>query len=502
MVKATSAAFDTHITGGATTLATLFRATRRDGEVFAFTDHDRDIVINVDDVADTDNALTYDAETGFTRTSIVNTSKLSVDNMDIESILDTDGFLEKEVRAGLWDFAQIEVYMVNWDDVTMGVMQLRRGFIGEVSLRDEIYFAELRGMVQLLQQIDGDVYTPNCRADYGDAECGFDLSTVIETTEVTAIDAANRIITVPANFLGRTQFDNESDFLLSIGVKVDDTDDPPQGKLTLLKRATVEDGTFRNPYIVSSTADVNDIRDDVLAWYSLANDVDMTAHGLFTPIPVFRGGFDGRGYEVSNLDLDHSAAPTGTQVGLFEDLETGGILRRVGMLNPIVNAGDSTRYKAALVGVIRAGSLVEDCYVRDTGAGIVTTSGNRCGGLIGFANGATMRRCWAAITISGSGAFVGGMVAIDDGNTNTFVQCKQDSDVGITGRGSSVSATEVDVLTTTNMQLRANWDEPAGATVEAKVALLPDRTGDFYDFFTMWVPPVASTSYPSLRKWY
>ena len=503
MVKATSAAFDTHIAGEATTLATLFRATRRDGDVFTFTDHDRDIVINVDDVTDTDNDRTYDAETGFTRTSIVNTSKLSVDNMDIESILDSAGVLEKEVRAGLWDFAQIEVYMVNWEDKTQGVMQLRRGYLGEVSLRDEIYFAELRGLVQLLQQVDGDVYTPNCRADFGDSECGFDLSTVTETTEVTAIDSTNRIITVPVNFLGRTQFDREANFLFSIGVKIDDTDDPPEGKLTLLRRATVEDGTFRNPYIVSSTADVNDIRDDVLAWYALANDVDMVGHGLFTPIPIFRGGFDGRGYEISNLDLDHSGGPLSTHVGLFEEVETGGILRRVGMINPNVDSGDGTRYKAALAGVMRPGSLVEDCFVEDTGAGNIETDANRAGGLIGFANAATIRRCWAAISFTGTlGTFVGGLLAIDDNNTNTFSQCKQDTTVGISNLGFNVSAAEVEAQTTAQMQARANWTEPAGATVEAKTVLLPDRDGDFYDFFTVWLPPVASTSRPSLRQWY
>lgn len=503
MVKATSAAFDTHIAGEATTLATLFRATRRDGKVFTFTDHDRDIVINVDDVTDTDNAKTYDAETGFTRTSIVNTSKLSVDNMDIESILDSAGVLEKEIRAGLWDFAQIEVYMVNWDDVTMGVMQLRRGFLGEVSLRDEIYFAELRGLVQLLQQVDGDVYTPNCRADLGDTECGFALPTITETTEVTAIDSANRIITVPVNFLGRTQFDREADFFFSIGVKIDDTDDPSQGKLTILKRATVEDGTFRNPFIVTTATDVTNIRDDVLAWYALAGDIDMTAFGLFTPIPAFAGGLDGRGYEISNLDLDHNAAPLGTDVGLFRDILGGAIIRRLGLINPDVDAGSSAEFKAALVGSVAGGSVVEDCFVEDTGTGNIETDGNRAGGLIGTTNGSTIRRCWSAISFTGAvGALVGGLIGEDNGGGNTINTNRQDETIGITALGSGISTTEVVSLTTAQMQTRAQWTEPAGATVELKTASLPSRTGLFFDFFTIWFPPVASTSRPSLRQWY
>jgi hypothetical protein len=43
-MKSVSPALAAHLTGEATTLATLWRVVRRDGAVFTFTDHDRDIV--------------------------------------------------------------------------------------------------------------------------------------------------------------------------------------------------------------------------------------------------------------------------------------------------------------------------------------------------------------------------------------------------------------------------------------------------------------------------
>ncbi len=122
MVKQASAGLDAHIQGEGTTLATLWRVTRRDGVKFHFTDHDRGVVINVDDPADTANADTYEASTGFTRTTITNTSTLSVDSMDVESLLDSAGITERDVRAGLWDYAQIEVFTVNWADTVVGVL--------------------------------------------------------------------------------------------------------------------------------------------------------------------------------------------------------------------------------------------------------------------------------------------------------------------------------------------------------------------------------------------
>ena len=467
MAKNVSAAFQTHIDGEATTLATLWRVTRTDDEQFFFTDHDREVRINVDDVTDTDNDQSYVAETGFTRSSIVNTADLSVDNMNIESLLDASGVLERDVRAGLWDFAEIEVFMVNWDDHTDGVMQLRRGYLGEISIRDEIYFAELRGLIQILQQNVGNIYTPGCRATHGDPACGFDLTLTTQTTEVDAIDADNRIITVPDHFIGRSDAVLDTDFLLKINTKVDDdSDDPALGRLTVIRKLTIEEGTPRNPYIVTTAQDLEDVNDDLFAYYAMANDIDMTAHGLFAPIaltggPSFTGVFDGRGYEIQNIDLDHTAIPLSSNVGVFAQVGAHGLIRRVGMLNPVVDIGTGSFYKAALVGELSgvgttARAVCEDCYVYDTGAGNIETDGNRAGGLFGICHDAEIRRCIASISFTGSlSGNIGGLLALDDLSTNIFKECYQDITVGITQLGANVSATEVTADTTANLQERA-----------------------------------------------
>jgi hypothetical protein len=49
---------------------------------------------------------------------------------------------------------------------------LRRGWLGEVEAGDDGAFrAELRGLTQALQQRTGELYSPECRADLGDARC-------------------------------------------------------------------------------------------------------------------------------------------------------------------------------------------------------------------------------------------------------------------------------------------------------------------------------------------
>ena len=49
-----------------------------------------------------------------------------------------------------------------------------------MSIRDGIYVAELRGMAQKLQMTVGEVYTPDCSADLGDARCGIDVMALQE----------------------------------------------------------------------------------------------------------------------------------------------------------------------------------------------------------------------------------------------------------------------------------------------------------------------------------
>jgi hypothetical protein len=87
------------------------------------------------------------------------------------------GMVGDEVRAGLFDGAEIRVSFVNWDDPDAhGEIRLRRGTLGETRLTPQGYFhAELRGLSQPLAQSTLEVFSPNCRADLGDARCRFPI---------------------------------------------------------------------------------------------------------------------------------------------------------------------------------------------------------------------------------------------------------------------------------------------------------------------------------------
>jgi len=122
-MKTASIALKAHLAGEVTTVCTCWRITRRDGAVFRFTDHDVDLLVDGE---------TYVAAVGYTRTAIAANADMSVDNMDVNGIFDDASITETDLRSGLFDGAEVRVFLVNWANPAQGTMALRRGRLGDV----------------------------------------------------------------------------------------------------------------------------------------------------------------------------------------------------------------------------------------------------------------------------------------------------------------------------------------------------------------------------------
>lgn len=166
-MKTISPALKTHIQSEVTTVCTCILVKRRDNAVFGFTDHDVEV-----DYAGTRYLPYY----SFSRTSIQTTSSLEVDGLDMHGILNSSVLDRDSIAAGLFNFAEVTVYLVNYADTTMGAMQLRRGWFGEVVLNeDNTFTAEVRALSQALAYRIGVAYAPECDADLGDIRCKIPL---------------------------------------------------------------------------------------------------------------------------------------------------------------------------------------------------------------------------------------------------------------------------------------------------------------------------------------
>jgi uncharacterized phage protein (TIGR02218 family) len=145
MPKTITAAMRAHLDAETTRLCTAWRIERRDGRSFFFTDHDRDLVYGGD---------TYLAATGFDRTAISNDLTFAVDNLDLVGITDPGQIDETEIRAGLFDGADVYIFLLVFDDPdAYGELKLRKGKLGQTRLNPHGYFtAEIRGLAQPLQR--------------------------------------------------------------------------------------------------------------------------------------------------------------------------------------------------------------------------------------------------------------------------------------------------------------------------------------------------------------
>jgi uncharacterized phage protein (TIGR02218 family) len=166
---------EAHFEGGLTTLATCWKITREDTTELGFTDHDQSLTID---------SVDYDSLAGFTPTTVENKSNMSVDNLDIEGQVFPSKITEEDLLAGLYDYAEIEIFIVNYEDLTQGKLVVKRGRLGEVTLNSQMFQAEVRGLTQHLSQTIGDVFSPSCRAILGDAKCkvalaGFTVSATV-----------------------------------------------------------------------------------------------------------------------------------------------------------------------------------------------------------------------------------------------------------------------------------------------------------------------------------
>jgi uncharacterized phage protein (TIGR02218 family) len=208
-VKSASAVLAAHLEQEVTALATCWRLTRTDGLVLGFTDHDRDLVIE---------SLTYRAASAYSRSAIASRAGLAVDNLDLEGLLDSDAISEEELRAGRFDRAAVEVFLVNWQALGQGVVRLRRGTLGEVRLQGGLYRAELRGMAQALTAPAVEVYTPECRADLGDHRCQVDLAAL--TVPGSVASAADRRTFTTSDVTDPRHRDNHEERTRSINVSM------------------------------------------------------------------------------------------------------------------------------------------------------------------------------------------------------------------------------------------------------------------------------------------
>jgi uncharacterized phage protein (TIGR02218 family) len=181
MSKTISVALKAHYSLNSTTIARCWRFERRDGEIVRVTTCARDLLINSE---------IYRAKEGVNPTAISQEATAAVANSEVNGTMAAESVDEDELFAGLWDGAFVTVFEVNHRDLSMGILTLQSGNIGDVKAGRSAFTAEVRGVTQSLQKVVGRVYTKGCPWKFGDADtCRFDVEALRVTGTLTAVSS-------------------------------------------------------------------------------------------------------------------------------------------------------------------------------------------------------------------------------------------------------------------------------------------------------------------------
>lgn len=179
MSRTISAAMKAHLTQPVVQLSYCCKVTRRDNTVFGFTS---------DNLSFTFEGVHYEGAAAASASAIRASQGTGVDNLDVIGLLDSDQITDTDLYAGKYDNAQVEVFIVNPADLSMGKVILLSGNIGQIDFQDGTYTAEVRGLFQKLGVQVGELTSPTCRvAQLGDSRCKIDLAPFSFTQQITGV---------------------------------------------------------------------------------------------------------------------------------------------------------------------------------------------------------------------------------------------------------------------------------------------------------------------------
>lgn len=199
-MRAASVNLSLHLAQITATMSLCFKVIRDDGEEFFFTGHDCDLVIDGD---------TYRSDVSFQASEMSAKAGLSVDNAELTLPLTLDGISKADVIAGLFYRAAMDVFWVNWADLTQGKLYEGQGWrLGKAVVKENRVVFEVRSLSALLTAPVLDVITPDCPYQFGLNDgirsfCPADLGDYLVTGTVAGVNAdePKRIFSDP----GRTE---------------------------------------------------------------------------------------------------------------------------------------------------------------------------------------------------------------------------------------------------------------------------------------------------------
>lgn len=230
-----------------TRVALCWWVERADGVGIGFTSHDRMLVVDGRDHA---------AAPGMVPSAVTRSAGFDVATLDVKGALTSDRVTAADLAAGRWDGARVRMFAVDWGDPGGPRVELARGEIGDVSVADGAFTAELRGSTAVLERAVVEQTSPECRASLGDRRCRVDMAGRVAVARVAEVVSGQVLVLdraepeANAYGYGRVRFLDGANAGLSVAVTASDGDritlrDPPRLSVAAGERIELRQGCDR-----------------------------------------------------------------------------------------------------------------------------------------------------------------------------------------------------------------------------------------------------------------
>lgn len=161
--------------------------------LLAVTEHDEDLVVD---------GVTYKANGAMSASAARAELGGAVSSIDVEGAFSDDGLDASDLKAGVYDGAEVFRYVVYWKDPTIFWLHSRY-YIGAVTHTGEhgLFEATLDGLETKLQSRKSRSVSSYCPLDLGEPACGADLTLATRRNDTTITDLSDdRLVVKLASF--------------------------------------------------------------------------------------------------------------------------------------------------------------------------------------------------------------------------------------------------------------------------------------------------------------
>lgn len=170
---------------------------------YYYTTHHEDLVID---------EVEYKTGQVLDSSSIEQAMDLGNDNYEASVILEDDEVSKEQILSGEFDNAYVEIFMIYPEDLIAGKIPLNCGYITNIKLVDDKFTFEVSGLSSKLDREVAKLYSPYCRAKFGDDKCKINRELFVLKTSIAKIIEPGKIKVIAIKIAQANLIDAEIKF--------------------------------------------------------------------------------------------------------------------------------------------------------------------------------------------------------------------------------------------------------------------------------------------------